>query len=271
MCLDYCSTALAECTDAEIAAHLAGRRGRGGGGCGWSGRGRGWRRRHGAGRLRRRACHSCAQTQAHALTHRTLCTAPAKASAAAALWRCLLDSLEAEHKRHPPGTGGGRVGTVREERAVMAPEVQGSLGPWGGKDCGRLGYCWCFSAQVNLRWVRYERHQVRGASACMHAGPGMLGMAHIKWVGQYTRMHAAYAPPTRCVPLQACQGQHAGPGMPGREGQCLPTHGRRHHSRLAHTGAHGASGPRTWATGRWACSRSPGRSARGCWGCWGRS
>lgn len=43
------------------------------------------------------------------------------------------------------------MGTVREESAVMAPEVQGMLGPCGGKDSGRCGACWCFSAQVNLQ------------------------------------------------------------------------------------------------------------------------
>lgn len=48
------------------------------------------------------------------------------------------------------GTGGGRLGTVRLEELVMAPDVHGSGLLSGGKDSGRPGRCTRFSAQVPL-------------------------------------------------------------------------------------------------------------------------
>ena len=41
---------------------------------------------------------------------------------------------------------------MREEEAVMAPEVQGIApeGSWAANDSGCPGDCWCFSAHVPL-------------------------------------------------------------------------------------------------------------------------
>ena len=75
-----------------------------------------------------------------------------------------LLSQEGACSRDAPGVGGARLGTVRLDSAVIAPDVQGIVGPCGGKDCGRAGALWCFSAHVNLR--RQGRQNRLSGPAC---------------------------------------------------------------------------------------------------------